>query len=201
MRVDIDRLGHRFGEGPWLFRSLTAELVDNEVYALTGPSGSGKSTLLAILGGLLQPATGTVRATPRPTVTWISQIPHGVARRSVVDHVALPAIARGESLSTATTAAHALLERFHLNEHADERFATLSGGEAQRLMFARALATDATMLLIDEPTAQLDRITAAAVDSVIGALAEPGRVVVVATHDDHTRATCSQQINLETAAA
>ncbi len=78
----------------------------------------------------------------------------------------------------------------------DRPFRELSGGEAQRLMLARGLASRPDVLLIDEPTAQLDRATADTVNLAIGAAATEGIVVVVATHDQATRAACTAWLDL-----
>ncbi|MDO5535700.1 MAG: ATP-binding cassette domain-containing protein [Propionibacteriaceae bacterium] len=164
--------------------------------ALVGPSGSGKSTLLGIIAGWLDPARGTVTRDGITRTQWVFQSPHGVARRSVLDHAALPALARGASHDEARGDAHALLERFGLGHRADARFSDLSGGEAQRLMLARAVGARADLLLVDEPTAQLDPSTTRSVAEVIGQLADDGTIVVVATHDAHVREACSRVIDL-----
>lgn len=199
--MTIEGLGHRFGQGPWLFRALSTTLEPGHVYALTGPSGAGKSTLLGILAGWITPAAGSVSRPPSGSTTWVAQHPHGVAHRSVVDHVALPLLARGEQPREAELEARTLLERFRLAERADHPFSALSGGEAQRLMLARGIAAEPSLLLVDEPTAQLDRRTAATVDAVIGELAREGTVVVVATHDGQTRDACTDHLDLEDYAA
>ncbi|WP_253953940.1 ABC transporter ATP-binding protein [Schaalia sp. 19OD2882] len=79
---------------------------------------------------------------------------------------------------------------------AERPFHTLSGGEAQRLMLARGMAAAPDLLLVDEPTAQLDGRTARAVDAALSRLAEPGVIVVVATHDARTAAVCDEVVDL-----
>lgn len=197
MSVTLHGVGHRFPNGPWLFRHLTQELEEGQVYAVTGPSGSGKSTLLGILAGWIAPAEGTVERRDGGQTVWVAQHPHGVARRSVIDHVALPFLARGTSVTRAHQRAAELLARFRLEQHATRPFAALSGGEAQRLMLARGIAAAPGVLLVDEPTAQLDRRTAATVDAMIGSMASTGTVVVVATHDRQTRDSCTRHLDLE----
>lgn len=193
----LTAVGHRFGEGPWLFRDLTTQLDPGHVYALTGPSGSGKSTLLGILASWIAPAEGSVIHDGDHHTTWVAQHPHGAARRAVIDHVELPLLAQGLSVSDARARATELLDRFRLATHADHPFSALSGGEAQRLMLARGIAAQPALLLVDEPTAQLDRRTAATVDAVIGELANEGTVVVVATHDAQTRDACTDRLDLD----
>ncbi len=197
MPVTLEGVGHRFGEGPWLFRDVTIECEPGHVYALTGPSGSGKSTMLGLLAGWLSPTEGAITRELARRVGWVPQNPHGVARRTVVDHVELPLIAAGGTAADAHEEALALLARFQILHLAQQQFRSISGGEAQRLMLARGIAAKPGLILVDEPTAQLDRRTAATVDAVIGELAESGTVAVVATHDAQTRDACTDVIDLE----
>ncbi|SDQ28336.1 putative ABC transport system ATP-binding protein [Curtobacterium sp. UNCCL20] len=196
MPVTLDGLGHTWPTGTELFRGVDRTLDDGTVTAVVGPSGSGKSTLLAILAGMLRPSQGAVRRPEGSRPFWVFQNPHGVAKRRVLDHVATPFLARGAHRRSADAAALEVLERFWLAHRAQARFAELSGGEAQRLMLARGLATRPDLMLVDEPTAQLDRATAHEVNCAITALAESGTVVVVATHDEDTRAACTSVLDL-----
>ncbi|MDC4232746.1 ATP-binding cassette domain-containing protein [Actinomyces sp. B33] len=225
-------LGHRFGEGPWLFRGLSEEVNEGEVVALIGPSGSGKSTLLSMISGWLAPVEGVIdvgaAASPgvtrsadgarlpdsagfrkdtgeaehapahreKPRIAWVFQNPHGVPGRSVLDHVALPFLARGLDPDEADDEARRLLADFRLDHVAERPFKTLSGGEAQRMLLARALASDPDVLLVDEPTAQLDQRTAAHVADTLTALRDRELVVIIATHDPHVRDRCTRIIDL-----
>lgn len=202
MRVDLRTVGHRFGDGPWLFRGLDASLEDATVTALVGPSGSGKSSLLALLAGWHQPAEGSIVREPGGgPVVWVMQGPLGVPARTALDHVSLPLLARGATIADAEAEAHALLGRCRMGERAQAPFRELSGGEAQRLMLARALAASPSLLLIDEPTAQLDRETSRTIDAVIASMATEGVVVVVATHDPETAQACGQRLQLDRVAS
>lgn len=199
-QVVAQRLGHGFGPSPLLFSELDFALLPNEVYALIGPSGSGKSTLLSILAGWLEPAEGLVRRDEISSVAWVFQNPLGVAGRTAVDHVALPLLARGHRHDSARGEARELLARVGLADVASSLFKNLSGGEAQRLMLARGLASRPDLLLVDEPTAQLDLVTARAVNESIAAIAGQGSIVVVATHDPATRDACTDVIELSRSA-
>lgn len=196
MQVTLRGLGHRFGDGPWLFHGLDAVLDPGRIYAVTGPSGSGKSTLLSLLAGWEPPAVGTVERVGAGRIGWVFQNPHGVARRTAADHVALPLLALGASARDADRQARALLRRFALGHIADRPFRALSGGEAQRLMLARGIAARPAMFLVDEPTAQLDIATARDVNDTLAELATDSTIVVVATHDERTRAACTDHIDL-----
>ena len=202
---DVDRrrvvamdLSHRFGEAPSLFAALNFTLRPNEVYALTGPSGSGKSTLLSLLAGWTAPTSGSLSRENIQKVAWIFQNPHGVAGRTAEDHVALPLLAQGRTHADARTEAREQLARVGLSHVATSPFRELSGGEAQRLMLARGLASSPDLLLVDEPTAQLDSRTAATVNDAIASIAGHGSIVVVATHDPRTRDACTGLIDLTT---
>ncbi len=192
----LEGVGHVWSSGARLFSAVDRTFTEGTVTALVGPSGSGKSTLLAIIAGMLRPTEGTVHRPSTCRPLWVFQNPHGVARRRVLDHVALPFVARGLDRRTADLRAAEVLDRFALGERVDARFAELSGGEAQRLMLARGIASAPDIMLVDEPTAQLDRATSAEVNRAIGALAGAGTAVVVATHDDDTMAACDDVLDL-----
>lgn len=189
-------IGHRFGDAPPLFSGLDAHMDAGRTYAVVGPSGSGKSTLLALVAGSLTPSEGVIERVDVEAVRWVFQNPHGVARRAALDHVSLPLLARGLTRDEADAEASGLLDEVGLGHVADRRFGMLSGGEAQRLMLARGIASAPDLLLVDEPTAQLDRRTAAEVNDVLGALSGRGAIVVVATHDPATRGSCDAVIDL-----
>ena len=196
MILELEDVGHGFPNGDLLFQGITLSLHPGNVYALTGPSGSGKSTLLSILASWLVPSLGRVRTAGIHRISWVFQNPHGVARRTALDHVALPHLARGLGRGDAQVLAHAQLKAFALATVASQQFRNLSGGEAQRLMLARGIASAPDLLLIDEPTAQLDRRTAELVNASIHAVRSERTIVVVATHDPMTRDGCTDEIDL-----
>jgi ABC-type lipoprotein export system ATPase subunit len=189
-------LGHSFGTGPVLFDGLDLDLEAGSLTAVTGPSGSGKSTLLHIMAGWQRPSRGMIEIPGVDRVQWVFQNPHGVARRSAHDHVVLPLLARGFDRRSADSEAGRLLRAFGLNGVGRRPFRQLSGGESQRLMLARGIAAAPDLLLVDEPTAQLDAVTADTIVQTLGALAGRGAVVVVATHDPRTRDACDRHIDL-----
>lgn len=196
MRVTLTGVGHAFAGQPYLFRGVTETLTAGDLVALTGPSGSGKSTLLGIIAGWLTPTEGTVEGTRGAEVAWVFQNPYGVAQRTAVDHVVLPILARGARRREAEQEALELLATFDLAAVADRPFSALSGGEGQRLMLARAIARQADLVLVDEPTAQLDPTSAESVIRVLHGLAGRGAVVIIATHDPRVRDACARVIDL-----
>jgi ABC-type lipoprotein export system ATPase subunit len=195
-RVVGDHLGHRYHDGPWLFRGLDLRLEAGGVTALTGPSGTGKSTLLAILAGTTTPAEGRVSRDDVWTTTSIAQSPHGVPGRTALDHITLPYLAAGLPRAEAEERARPIAALFHIEHLLMAPYRELSGGEAQRLMLARATAQEGDLILADEPTANLDVNNARGVIDVLGGLAAGGAVVVVATHDQLARQACDEVIDL-----
>lgn len=196
MQVTGLDLGHRFGAGPWLFRHLELVLRPGETTAVVGPSGSGKSTLLALVAGQLEPTEGRVERDGITRTGWVPQHPFGVRHRSALDHVTLPLLARGLSRPAARERAEAVMEMLGLAHLADSPFMRLSGGEAQRLGLARAVAAEHDLLLVDEPTAQLDADSARIVIGVIGSLARTGGIVLVSTHDPRLAGATTRVIGL-----
>lgn len=198
-RVTAVGLGHRFPGTAQLFTGLNFELHPGEVVALCGPSGAGKSTLLSILATWEAPAEGRLELVGIHRTGWVFQNPYGVPRRTALDHVCLPLLAAGRSRPDAARQAAEVLGTFGLAAVAHRPFHQLSGGEAQRLMLARAVCSAPDLLLVDEPTAQLDLVTAASVNQTLGAVAQDGTIVVIATHDPATRAACGRVIDLAAA--
>jgi len=189
-------LGHRFAGAPALFLGVNFVLRPGQVTGLCGPSGSGKSTLLSILAGWLKPTFGTLRSEGVRRTGWVFQNPHGLPARTAIDHVVFPLLAKGFSRAEAEDQAIAILSLFALAPVAGRPFRALSGGESQRLMLARAVAVAPDLLLVDEPTAQLDTRTSDTVNATLAGLAEGGSMVVVATHDPNTRAACHTVLDL-----
>ncbi|WP_314650312.1 ABC transporter ATP-binding protein [uncultured Microbacterium sp.] len=194
--MTLEDVGHRFSSERPLFSGLTTTLVEGRSCAIVGPSGAGKSTLLGLIAGDAHPTEGRIERPADLTIAWVFQNPFGVPRRTALDHATLPLLAAGWSRRDADEEARALLRDFGLAGVEKEQFRRLSGGEAQRLMLARAVASGPDLLLVDEPTAQLDRRTAETVNGVLAQLRDRGCIVVIATHDPATRDSCSTVLDL-----
>lgn len=195
----VERVGHRYGPtSPWLFRAIDADFDEGTITSVTGPSGSGKSTFLSVVGGLVVPEEGQViKKLPGLRAAWIFQQPAGLPRRTTIDVVAAIVQGLGSTRAAALGRASTLLETVGLGHRCDARQFSLSGGEQQRLAMACALAARRQLLLLDEPTAQLDRTMAFALASVLGDVAQSdGAAVVVATHDPVVAGVADQQIEI-----
>lgn len=189
-------LAHRFPGTDVLFEHLDFTIAPGQTVALCGPSGCGKSTLLSILAGWVKPWAGQVEREGIHRIGWVFQNPYGVPERTALDHVVFPLLCHGMSRREAIPEAKEAMGLFDLDYAVDRRFSELSGGEAQRLMLARAVCSHPDVLLVDEPTAQLDTRTAGSVSEVLGNLAGQGMIVVVATHDPRARDACGRVIDL-----
>jgi len=177
--------------------SFTAR--DGELVVVKAPSGGGKTTLLCVLAGLLSPAGGTVTFGStvvtalsgrdllehrRRTAGMVFQSFNLVASLTAAENVSAPLVLTGTRRRPAQARAIAALERVGLADRAGSRPGRLSGGQQQRVAFARALVREPALLLADEPTAHLDAHNADGVVRLLREFVRPGRLVVVATHDD-----------------
>lgn len=160
--------------------------------ALVGPSGSGKSTLLHLMGALDKPTSGKItwhslgkRETLRPAkIAFIFQMPSLLSALTAVENVELPLLLGKTPATVARLAAMEALWKIQLEAVAHKLPEELSGGQAQRVAVARALAYRPKLILADEPTGQLDRKTAQLLfDVLLDTLEHTDTALVVATHD------------------
>lgn len=196
-----------------VLRGIDLTVQAGEVVALVAPSGAGKSTLLHMAGLLDQPDTGAVvfngtdvtrlsdhkrTVIRRDEVGFIYQFHHLLPEFSAVENIVLPQLAAGTSRKTAESKALDLLDKVGLKDRSLHRPAELSGGEAQRVAFCRALANGPRLLLGDEPTGNLDPATS---DQVFGALMDlvrgTGLAAVIATHNLELAARMDRVVRLD----
>lgn len=193
--VICDEVSRTFGRGSNAIvavHSATCLVIEGAQIVITGPSGSGKSTLLHLLAGLDRPTTGAVEwpgiggldsLRPGP-VGMVFQGPSLISSLTVLENVALPALLAGGTRDDSTAMARRALERLELNALATKLPEEISGGQAQRVAVARALAGEPRLILADEPTGQLDRASAT---QVVRALREAARAsgaaLLITTHD------------------
>ena len=187
-----------FGQTPAL-RGASLATSQGEILAIMGPSGSGKSTLLHCLAGIFQPDQGELwfdgqrldtrdeaeRTRLRRTVFgFVFQFGQLVPELTAADNVALPLLLNRTGRKAAYKTAGAWLDRLGIGDKAANRTGELSGGEAQRVAVARALALGPKVIFADEPTGSLDSLTGEKVmDLLTGLTREAGTTVVIVTHD------------------
>jgi putative ABC transport system ATP-binding protein len=203
-----------FSSGGYLVRplhdfSFTAE--DGELVVLLGPSGCGKTTLLSCLAGLLTPTAGTITVADtevtglsgsalsdyrRHTVGVVFQAFNLIPSLSAHANVMVPLRLAHVSRKEARKRSDELLEKVGLEERGHHRPDQMSGGQQQRVAIARALVQDPPLVLADEPTAHLDYIQVEGVLRLLRGIAAPGRLVVVATHDERITQLADKVVEL-----
>lgn len=193
--VDAQNIGRTYRRGNTSVVALisaTCRVVAGSRIALVGRSGSGKSTLLHLMGGLDIPTTGIIswpalgkRETLRPAkIAFVFQMPSLLPSLTAVENVELPLLLGNAPPNVARMAAMEALEKIQLEAIAYKLPEELSGGQAQRVAVARALAYRPKLILADEPTGQLDRSTAQfLLDVLLDTLKNTDTALVVATHD------------------
>jgi putative ABC transport system ATP-binding protein len=201
------RFFHAGDDETLALRGVSLDLEPGEIVAVTGPSGSGKSTLLACLAGLDEPDGGMVavageRLSRRPEemrarmrarhIGVLYQQANLVGHLSVADNVALAQrLGVGRTPPTSD-----VLERCAIAHRAGARPGQLSGGELARAGLAVALANDPSIVLADEPTGELDEVTAERVLDLMAQRADEGAAVLVVTHSPRVAARAGREIRL-----
>lgn len=212
--LDVRDLVKTFGVGEAetrVLRGLTLHLERGEMAALLGPSGSGKSTLLTILGTLMKPTSGHYRMLKRDLIAaddrvltefrnahigFVFQFHNLLPDFTALENVIFPtAVREGRETPQARTRGRALLTRMGLADRIDFPATKLSGGQKQRVAVARALMNSPELVLADEPTGNLDRVSAMQVMDLIAQInREEGTTFLISTHDEKIAALCQRQI-------
>ncbi|HVR40126.1 MAG TPA: ABC transporter ATP-binding protein [Thermoanaerobaculia bacterium] len=208
----VEKIFRRGSEDISVLRSLDLEIAKGEFLALMGPSGSGKSTLLNLLAGLDRPTNGTIniagehieKLSRRNLARWrarhvgfVFQFYNLLPVLSAERNVELPLLLTSLSGSERKHHVEAALQIVGLEHRAKHTPRTLSGGEQQRVGIARAIVTDPTIILADEPTGDLDRKTGDGILDLLEALNhDHGKTIVMVTHDPHAAARAKRRLYL-----
>ena len=196
-----------------VLRDLDLTVQEGEIVAIVGESGTGKSTLLHLIGALDRPTSGTVQfdgedlfaksdeelaAFRNRSIGFVFQFHHLLPEFTALENVAMPALIQHRSLGEATPRARDLLDLLGLVDRADHRPRTLSGGEKQRVAIARALMNEPALVLMDEPTGNLDARTADPLHREIKRLShETDQTFVLASHDPSLAEVAGRVLRLE----
>jgi putative ABC transport system ATP-binding protein len=216
LTLDVRDVTKRFGDGETAVlavRGVSLAVEPGQIVLIMGPSGSGKTTLLSMMGALLKPTDGSVHLDG----TAISELSEGrlpdirlrqfgfifqdfnlLSALSVLENVAIVAELAGLKAREARDKATALLTDLGLGERVDFPPEKLSGGEKQRVAIARALVNDPTLILADEPTANLDSKIGHEIMRLLRRIAkDQGRSVVIVSHDERIRDIADRVLWLE----
>src|SRR2546421_3873141 len=210
---DLHKVFRRGGERIDVLQGVNLDIPQGDFLALMGPSGSGKTTLLNLMGGLDSPTNGSVEVGG----SKISDLSGGRLSRWRAQHIGfvfqlynlLPVLTAERNVELPLLLTH--LSKSERRKHVETALAvvglshrarhhprTLSGGEQQRVGIARAVVTDPTLLLCDEPTGDLDRKAGDEILNLLQALnREHGKTIIMVTHDPHASARASRTMYLE----
>jgi putative ABC transport system ATP-binding protein len=179
-------------------RGVDVQVYYREFLAIVGPSGSGKSTLLHLIGAIEPPTSGDIyfedkllsdmddderSLIRRRRFGFVFQRINLLPTLSAIENVALPLLIDNEPRASALVKAQAALEMAGIAHRSKQFPSTMSGGEQQRVAIARALVIQPALILADEPTGALDRVTGRHIVEQLRACVDDGRTVVVVTHD------------------
>lgn len=195
-----------------VFKEFSLAVAPGELLGVVGPSGSGKSTLLNLIGGLDSPSAGRITvggrevtalspaqraAYRRDTIAFVFQFHHLLNELTLLENAALPGLIQGRHRRQAIEAAQTALESVGISALAHRHPHELSGGEQQRGCLARAVASDAKVVLLDEPTGSLDR---AATEAVVGVFLtlhlKKSWTSIIVTHNEQVAGRCTRLLRL-----
>lgn len=210
---DLHKVFHRGGERIDVLQGVNLEIPEGDFLALMGPSGSGKTTLLNLIGGLDTPTEGSITvagdridkmsggnlsAWRARHIGFVFQLYNLLPVLTAARNVELPLLLTKLSKAERRKRVEVALSVVGLGERMYHFPRQLSGGQEQRVGIARAIVTDPTLLLCDEPTGDLDRKSGDEILDLLQALnREHGKTIVMVTHDPHAAARASRTLHLE----
>lgn len=196
-----------------IFQDLTLSIDAGEFVAIMGPSGSGKSTLLNMLSGIDRPDSGRIRAgetdlslaTERELTRWraehlglVFQFYNLLPNLTAAQNIELPLLKRPLGRSARAERVRVALELVGLADRGTHRPAMMSGGQLQRVGIARAIVTDPSVLICDEPTGDLDRRSATEILELLRFMqVSQGKTIIMVTHDPAAAAYASRVLHLD----
>jgi len=209
---NLTKIYKRDAEEVVAFRDASLEIHEGEFVALMGPSGSGKSTLLNIIAGIDRPTSGEIKvlgtnilelnddqmaAWRSSHIGYVFQTFNLIPVLNAFENVELPLLLTRLSRGERRKRVDAALSLVGLQDRAKHRPRELSGGQEQRVGIARAIVSDPTLLLCDEPTGDLDRKSGDEVLNLLQALNERhNKTIVMVTHDPHAAVRASHTLHL-----
>lgn len=186
--LELQDLGFHYPGSDWVFRHVDIAVPVGSITAVLGPNGRGKTTLVRCAAGLMTPQEGSVTYTG--PVGFVPQARGGAFAYRALDMVVMGRVRQVRVFSTPTrndrVAALDAMERIGVGDLAERQFPTLSGGEQQLVLIARAIASEAPVMVLDEPTTGLDLHNQAQILSLLRKLVADGMGVLLTTHHpDH----------------
>tara|TARA_B100000686_G_scaffold277394_1_gene296847 strand:+ start:371 stop:1054 length:684 start_codon:yes stop_codon:yes gene_type:complete len=212
--IRLSKISKKFTEGTKniiVLKNINLKINKGELVSLTGPSGSGKSTLLHIMALLDQPTTGEIffrkksfsksndnekDLVRKKGISIIYQQNNLLSDFTALENVKIPLINNGCELKEATKKAIKILNLVNLSKRLNHFPSELSGGEQQRVAIARALITEPDLVLADEPTGSLDRLTANEIFSLFSKFKSMNRTILYATHNRELSNRADYKLNI-----
>ncbi|HJU70584.1 MAG TPA: ATP-binding cassette domain-containing protein [Paucimonas sp.] len=208
--IEFQHVSKHYAKDAVALSDVTLSIVKGELVYLAGPSGAGKSTLLKMIAAIERPSAGAVQVNGhdigrlkasglpylRRNLGLILQQQRLLSDRNVLANVMLPLLVSGSTRSEAEKRARAALDKVDLLDKAASSPQSLSGGEQQRASIARAIVNRPQIILADEPTANLDRVSANRVIDALQAFHAAGVTCLISTHDEQILDRASRTIYL-----
>lgn len=195
-----------------VLKGVNLELKQGEIIAIMGKSGAGKSTLLNIIGTLDKPQKGIIEFNGEnilkysekqlanfrnKNIGFVFQFHYLLPEFTALENIMLPGLIRGENMSDLRDQARKILEMIELGDREEHRSGELSGGEQQRIAFARALINKPSLILADEPSGNLDNTSSEKLHDIMWAFAKENNTsFIVVTHDEALAKKADRTINI-----
>lgn len=211
--IDVSKSYYRGSQMIPVLEGISFDIVAGEFLALMGPSGSGKSTLLNLIAGIDKPDSGIIAvngvdittlsesdlaAWRAANVGFIFQFYNLIPVLTAFENVELPLLLTGLSRKKRKEHVETVLSLVSLSDRMDHYPSELSGGQQQRVAIARAMVADPPILVADEPTGDLDRVSAAEILGLMSRLVEDfGKTIIMVTHDPKSAEKAGRIVHLE----